>query len=90
VDVGPFSKLASHRSTKGVLDQRIARNAHYLDRDQSRLRSRREISQQFPPALVLSSFSVRAPAWTFFFSFREWPLSKGALPLRHLPAVGKS
>jgi hypothetical protein len=33
-----------------ALDQRIARNAHYLDRDQSRLRSRREISLQFPPA----------------------------------------
>jgi hypothetical protein len=42
---------------KRALDQRIAGNAHYLDRDQSRLRppgpecrSRREISQQFPPA----------------------------------------
>ena len=35
---------------EGALDQRIARNAHYLDRDQSRLRSGREISQQFPPA----------------------------------------
>jgi hypothetical protein len=34
---------------KRALDQRIARNAHYLDRDQSRLRSRREISQQFTP-----------------------------------------
>ena len=35
---------------KRAFDQRVARNAHYLDRDQSRLRSGREISQQFPPA----------------------------------------
>jgi len=35
---------------KGSLDQRIARNAHYPDRDQSHLRSGREINQQFPPA----------------------------------------
>jgi len=35
---------------KGSLDQRIARNAHDLDRDQSRLRSGREISWQSPPA----------------------------------------
>jgi hypothetical protein len=34
---------------KRALDQRVARSPHYLDRDQSRLRSRREISQQFPP-----------------------------------------
>ena len=38
-----------------ALDQGIAWNPHYLDRDQSRLPSRREVSQQFPPATLTGS-----------------------------------
>jgi hypothetical protein len=46
---------------KRALDQRIARNAHYLDRDQSCLRSCNEISQQFPPAAGCSAGLGHSP-----------------------------
>ena len=45
---------------KRALDHRIARNPHYLDRDQPCFRSRREMSQQFRQPLVLSRSSVLA------------------------------
>jgi len=39
--------------------------------------------------LVLRRSSVLASAWTFFLSFRELPIPKSALPVRHIPAGEK-
>ena len=65
------------------------RNPHDLDRDESCLRSGHKIGACFRYSLPLRRSSVLASAWAFFLSFREWPLSKSTLPLRHHPTIEK-